>query len=92
MELRPHPGLAPLRKAPVDAETCSPLPIDVPNLSDCHIGSMSEGLRWIWEKEGGVPGVYGWEASPVTSGSKFSSIAWCRSNCDSQDSPVVADQ
>ncbi|MEU6298988.1 hypothetical protein [Streptomyces erythrochromogenes] len=69
-----------------------PLSIDVPNLSDCHIGSMSEGLRWVWEEEGGVPGVSaGPEAVlPWGTGCNANEMAWLMTNADPDKWPVVA--
>ncbi|MFF0549981.1 hypothetical protein ACFYUL_13575 [Streptomyces sp. NPDC004311] len=69
-----------------------PLPIDVPHLSDCHIGGMSEGLRWVWEEEGGVPGVSaGPEAVlPWGTGCNANEMAWLMTDADPDKWPVVA--
>ncbi|MFI2206701.1 hypothetical protein ACH47Z_39450 [Streptomyces sp. NPDC020192] len=69
-----------------------PLPVNVPSLSDCHIGAMSEGLRWVWEKEGGAPGV---SARPETvlpwgSGCNANELAWLMTDSDPDKWPVVA--
>jgi hypothetical protein len=69
-----------------------PLPVDVPNLHDCHIGSMSTGLRQLWEEEGGVPGVSaGAEAVlPWGSGCNANEMAWLMTDADPDRWPVVA--
>ncbi|MEU9339464.1 hypothetical protein AB0D49_41060 [Streptomyces sp. NPDC048290] len=68
-----------------------PLPVDVPNLSDCHIGSMSEGLRWVWEKEGGVPGVSAGpeDVLPWGTGCNANEMAWLTTDADPDKWPVV---
>ncbi|WP_433727807.1 hypothetical protein ACQP0C_37180 [Nocardia sp. CA-129566] len=67
-----------------------PLPVDVPNLNDCHIGSGS--ARWLWELDGGVPGVSAGPDAVLSwgTGCNANEMAWLMTDADPDKWPVVA--
>ncbi|CAM5287601.1 SMI1/KNR4 family protein [Streptomyces badius] len=69
-----------------------PLPSDVPGWDECHIGSMTDGLRGFWEDRGGVPHVtLGSEAVlPWGSGMNANEMAWLTNDPDPDKWPVIA--
>ncbi|MFD8007492.1 SMI1/KNR4 family protein [Streptomyces mirabilis] len=69
-----------------------PLSVDVPDLGDCHMGSMAPGFRELWESEGGVPGISaGPEAVlPWGTGCNANEMGWLMTDADPDKWPVVA--
>lgn len=69
-----------------------PLPSDVRGWEGCHIGSMTAGLRKLWDEDAGVPGVtLGADAVlPWGSGMNANEMAWLMNDPEPDKWPVVA--
>ncbi|WP_234323542.1 SMI1/KNR4 family protein [Streptomyces sp. NRRL F-2580] len=69
-----------------------PLPSDVRGYERCHVGSMTAGLRGLWDDDSGVPGVtLGADAVlPWGSGMNANEMAWLMNDPDPDKWPVVA--